>query len=73
MLFYFEFSYIQILLNIHTNELLLCKLISNTIYIYIYMFACTCINVMSNVIFAPPSQILVPPLVESTMFQIYLI
>ena len=57
MLFYFEFSYIQIFLNIYMNELLFCKLISNTIYvyiyIYIYMFACTCVNVMSNVIFTP--------------------
>ena len=40
MLFYFEFSCIQILLNIHMNELLFCKLISNTIYIYIYMYVC---------------------------------
>ena len=39
------------------NELLFCKLIS--IAIYIYIFACTCINVMSNIIFAPLfSQIL---------------
>ena len=40
MLFYFEFSYIQILLNIHMNELLFCKLISNTIYIYVCMYVC---------------------------------
>ena len=32
MLFYFEFSCIQILLNLHMNELLFCKLISNTIH-----------------------------------------
>ena len=51
MLFYFEFSCIQILLNMHMNELLFCKLISNTIYIYIYIYVCVC--VMSNVIFAP--------------------
>ena len=53
MLFYFEFSHIQKLLNIHTNELLFCKLISNTIYMCVCVFACTCINMMSNVIFAP--------------------
>ena len=55
MLFYFEFSCIQILLNIHINELLFCKLISNTIYVCVCVFvlACTCINVISNVIFAP--------------------
>ena len=29
MLFYFEFYCIQILLNLHMNELLFCKLISN--------------------------------------------
>ena len=40
MLFYFEFSYIQILLSIHTNELLFCKLISNTIPICICSLAC---------------------------------
>ena len=46
MLFYFEFSYIQILLNIHMNELLFCKLISNTIYIcmYVCMYVCMCVR-----------------------------
>ena len=39
MLFYFEFSCIQILLNIHMNELLFCKLISNTISICICSLA----------------------------------
>ena len=56
MLFYFEFSCIQTLLNIHMNEFLFCKLISNTIYVCVCVcvFACTCVNVMSNVISPPP-------------------
>ena len=53
MLFYFEFSCIQILLNIHMNKLLFCKLISNTIYIYICMYVCMYVCVTWNVIFAP--------------------
>ena len=53
MLFYFEFSCIQMLLNIHMNKLLFYKLISNTIYIYIYvrLHVCKC-DIKYN--FCPP-------------------
>ena len=63
MLFYFEFSCIQTLLNIHINELLFCKLISNTIYVCVFV----CLHMRkcdAKCNFCPPSsQILAPPLV----------
>ena len=70
MLFYFEFSCIQMLLNIHMNKLLFYKLISNTIYIYIYMFACTGVNVISNITFALLKSDLAPRLILYTVSKI---
>ena len=48
MLFYFEFSCIQILLNLHMNELLFCELISNTTHTHTHTQAPTLVSLRSH-------------------------